>query len=251
MAAVTALTSLLAVDAGLPVGRAVLVTAAVFTGQLTIGWSNDLIDSQRDRLVERADKPLATGALPARTVRAALVAALVACVVLSLSCGWRSGLTHLVLGVGAGWAYNLGLKRTSWSWLPYAVAFGTLPAVGWLALQPPRLPPWWLMAGGALLGVGAHLVNVLPDLEDDAATGVRGLPHRLGRHRCQLLATVVLLAASSVVVLGPGTWPGGWSWTGLAVTAALAAVGLRWSGSVAFRATVAIAAVDVALLIAR
>src|SRR3712207_7375206 len=33
------------------------------------------------------------------------------------------------------------------------------------------------------LGVGAHLLNVLPDLEDDAATGVRGLPHVLGPRR--------------------------------------------------------------------
>lgn len=247
----TTLTALLAVDAVAPLGRAVLVTAAVFAGQLSIGWSNDLIDSGRDRLVERTDKPLATGALPAHTVRLAVAAALLACVVLSLLCGWRSGLTHLLLGVGGGWAYNLRLKRTTWSWLPYAIAFGTLPAVVWLALQPARLPPWWLMAGGALLGVGAHLVNAIPDLDDDVATGVRGLPHRLGRRRSQVLATVVLLAASTVVVLGPGSRPAAWSWIGLAVTAGLAGVGLRRSGAVAFRATVAIAAVDVVMLIAR
>ncbi len=250
-AAVTTLTALLAVAAGLPAGRAALVTAAVFTGQLSIGWSNDLIDEPRDRRVRRADKPLAAGDLSARTVRAALAAAVAACVVLSLLCGWRSGLTHLVLGVGSGWSYNLGLKRTAVSWLPYAAAFGTLPAVVQLAGQPGRLPPGWLMAGGALLGIAAHLVNALPDLADDAATGVRGLPHRLGQRVSQVLATAVLLAASTVVVLGPGGWPPLWSWAALAVTAVLAGVGLRWSGAVAFRATVAIAAVDVALLITR
>lgn len=250
-AAVTALTALLAVDAGHSAGRALLVTAAVFSGQLSIGWSNDLIDAGRDRVVERGDKPIATGELPARAVQVAVVAALLTSVILSLACGWRSGVTHLLLGVGAGWAYNLGFKRTVWSWLPYAVAFGTLPAVVWLALQPPRLGPWWLMAGGALFGVGAHVVNALPDLDDDAATGVRGLPHRLGRSRSQALACGVLLAASAVVVLGPGAWPPAWSWVGLAVTAALAGVSLRWTGVIAFRATVAIAAVDVAMLIAR
>ncbi|MDX6296275.1 MAG: hypothetical protein QOI51_132 [Nocardioidaceae bacterium] len=245
------MTALLAVDAGHPFGTGVLVTSAVFTGQLSIGWSNDLIDVGRDRMVHRADKPLATGALQQSTLRVALSAAVVACVVLSLLCGLSSGLTHLVLGVGSGWAYNLGLKRTLMSWLPYAVAFGTLPAVVWLALDPPVLPPAWLMAGGALLGVGAHLVNVLPDLSDDAATGVRGLPHWLGRSRAQALASVVLVAASSVVVFGPGSAPPVWTLVALAVTIGLACVGLRWSGGAAFRATIAIAAVDVLLMIAR
>ncbi len=250
-AAVTTLTALLAVDARLSLGTGILVTSAVFTGQLTIGWSNDLLDARRDRTVHRADKPLATGALAESTVRIALGLAVVACVVLSLLCGLRSGLTHLVLGVGSGWAYNLGIKRTVWSWVPYALAFGSLPAVVFLADDPPRLPPIWLMTAGALLGIGAHVVNVLPDIVDDTATGVRGLPHRLGKRKAQLVATCILVAASAVVVLGPGTAPPAWAWLALVVTVALACVGLRWMGKVAFRATIAIAAIDVVLIIAR
>ena len=49
------------------------------------------------------------------------------------------GSVHLV-SVASGWAYNLGLKSTAWSWAPYAVAFGALPAVVSLA-DDPRLPP--------------------------------------------------------------------------------------------------------------
>ena len=56
--------------------------------------------------------------------------------------------------------------------------------------------------GAALLGVGAHLLNVLPDLDDDAATGVRGLPHRLGPRRIAPVAAAVLVAASIVVLVG-------------------------------------------------
>jgi 4-hydroxybenzoate polyprenyltransferase len=250
-AAVTALTALLAVDAGHPSGTAVLVTSAVFTGQLSIGWSNDLVDAGRDQMVQRTDKPLAGGALGAGLVRVSVGVVLVACVVLSLLCGLRAGSTHLLLGVGSGWAYNLGLKRTVLSWLPYAVAFGTLPAVVWLALDPPILPPWWLMAAAGLLGVGAHLVNVVPDLEADEATGVRGFPHRLGRSRALRVATAVLVVASAVVTLGPGWWPAAWAWAALGLTMGLAALALWRSGRLAFRATVAIAAVDVLMLIAR
>lgn len=248
-AAVTLLSGLLALRLGHDAATLTLVVAAVFTGQLTIGWSNDLVDMSRDRAVGRADKPLATGRVTTRTVHVALTVAAVACVVLSLALGPAAGLVHLGL-VGCGVAYNLVLKRTVLSWLPYAVAFGLLPAVVSLALDPPEWPPAWMIAAGALLGVGAHLVNVLPDLHDDAATGVRGLPHRLGAERARVTAVVVLTVASVLVVLGPGR-PPAWAWAGLAVVAVLAGVALRGRGTTPFRAAMAIALVDVVLLVLR
>jgi 4-hydroxybenzoate polyprenyltransferase len=69
--------------------------AAVLTGQLSIGWSNDLVDAPRDRAVGRTDKPLATGALDERLVRVACVVAVLATVPLSLLCGVVAGLVHL------------------------------------------------------------------------------------------------------------------------------------------------------------
>lgn len=249
--AVTAVTALLAVGAGAGPGTVILVTAAVFTGQLSIGWSNDLIDAARDRSVARADKPLATGDLALTTVRSAVGVALAACVALSLLCGLWSALTHLVLGVGSGWAYNLWLKRSRWSWAPYALAFGSLPAVVSLAVRSTDLPPVWLMVAGALLGVGAHLANALPDLADDAATGVRALPHWLGRRWSQRGATAALVAASLVAALGPGLDLPLWCWAGLVIVGVLAAIGLRQDGRGAFHATIAIAAVDVVMLTAR
>ncbi len=247
--AVTALSGLLAVRLGHDTATLALVVAAVFTGQLTIGWSNDLIDASRDRAVGRTDKPLATGRVSAGAVRLALAIAAVVCVALSLAMGPVAGLLHLVL-VGCGLAYNLALKRTVFSWLPYAIAFGLLPAVVSLALDPPEWPPGWMVAAGALLGVGAHLVNVLPDLEDDAATGVRGLPHRLGALRARVTAVVVLAAASLLVVVGPGR-PPAWAWAGLIVVGVFVVVGLRGRGSTPFRAAMAIALVDVVLLVLR
>ena len=178
--AVTALTALLAIAAGHDLRSGLLVTAAVATGQLSIGWSNDLIDAARDRKVGRPDKPIARGEISVGLVQRAVAVALFLCVVLSLACGLAAAAVHLVLGVGSGWAYNLYFKRTLWSALPYAVAFGTLPAVVTLALPDPEWPAPWTFLAGALLGVGAHLLNALPDLADDASTGVHALPHRLG-----------------------------------------------------------------------
>jgi 4-hydroxybenzoate polyprenyltransferase len=137
--AVTVLAGLLGVAVGLGPADLALVVAAVLAGQLSIGWSNDLIDAQRDRAVGRTDKPLATGALDERVVRVACALAVVATVPLSLLTGVVAGLTQL-LTVASGWAYNLGLKSTVWSWAPYAVAGRDARR-----RSPPRCwsrPPW-------------------------------------------------------------------------------------------------------------
>src|SRR6476659_661201 len=207
--AVTAISAGLAALAGLSPARGALLVAAVFAGQLSIGWSNDAIDAARDRATQRSDKPVAQGAVSTRTVAVAAGVALLVAVLLSLALGWQPGLASLT-DVACGWLYNLGLKATAFSFLPYAIAFGVLPAVATLSSPQPSWPAPWAMTAGALFGVSAHLANVLPDLDDDVGTGVRGLPHRLGA-RATAVACPVLLGAASLVILA-GTAGGSGSW---------------------------------------
>ncbi|MEU6404008.1 UbiA family prenyltransferase [Streptomyces sp. NPDC046985] len=248
--AVGAIAGLLALRSDLRPLDGVTVTAAVLTGQLTIGWGNDLRDLSRDRAVGRTDKPLVTGALPVSWVVRALVVTALACLVLSALVGWRGALVNIVLGAGAGHAYNLALKATWWSWAPYASAFGTLPSVVTLAGPDPAWAPLWTTGAGAALGVGAHLLNTLPDLAGDERVGVRGLPHRLGRRSSRVLAVLLLAAASLLAVLGPAGVPPSWAWAGLALVAALALVASLGQGRTPFRAAVGIALLDVVLLVA-
>lgn len=251
--AVTAFAATLAVGVGSPVLTTLGVLLAVLAGQLSVGWSNDWIDAARDVVVGRTDKPVATGAVSVATVRRAALVAAAACVVLSFALGWRAGLTH-VAAVVVAWAYNARLKATAASWVPYAVSFGLLVCAVTLALPGPDVPPGWAVAAAALLGVGAHLANVLPDLEDDVATGVRGIGHRLGRTRTGLLAPVVLVGATGLVVAGPAGSPGPGAWVGAGLATALAVtavvVALRRTRSrVPFTAAIGVAAVDVVLLV--
>lgn len=246
--AVGVLAGALAGSAGLSVGRICLVVAAVVAGQLSVGWSNDLIDRSRDRQVGRTDKPLATGALSLSLTRSACTAALSATVVLSLLCGVVPGLIHLAC-VAAAWAYNLGLKATAFSWLPFALAFGGLTVFVVMAEPGAGLPPLWLPVAGALLGVGAHLANTLPDLADDERTGVRGLPHRIGERRARTLAVVVLCAASVVTAVGSGSVPVGLLAVVLCGVAALAAVALLARGRTPFRAAIGIALADAVMMV--
>ncbi len=139
------------------------------------------------------------------TVRAAALAALAACVPLSLLSGWRAAVVHLV-AVGSAWAYNAGVKATVLSPLPYAVSFGLLPAFVTLGLPAHPWPRPTLMGATALLGVGAHFVNTLADRDDDARSGIAGLPQRMSARAC-LFTGVVLLSACAVAIwaLGGGS----------------------------------------------
>lgn len=250
--AVTTFATVVALGAGVPAAAALVLAAAALAGQLSIGWSNDWLDAARDRAVARQDKPAAVGLVSVAAVRRAAFVALAVCVPLSLALGWRAGALHLA-AVASAWAYNLRLKSTAWSWLPYAFSFGTLPSVATLTLPGHPWAPAWATGAGALLGVGAHLANVVPDLLDDRATGIVGLAHRIGRTATGLAAAATLLAATVLVVLGPSTGPRPWSWAGLAAAVALTAVATtatltRPASRLPFTASIAVAGVDVALL---
>ncbi|MEV4334656.1 UbiA family prenyltransferase [Streptomyces sp. NPDC049597] len=252
--AVTAFATALAAAAGRGPAGTAAVAAAVLAGQLSIGWCNDAVDAHRDRRCGRRDKPLATRELSQRTVAVAAGTALALCVPLSLLSGAAAGAAHLGM-VATGWAYNLWLKHTVLSPLPYAVAFGSLPAFVTLGLPLPSWPAWWAVAAGALLGVGAHVVNVYPDIEDDLAAGVRGLPQLLGRTVCRWVSPFVMWAAMVVLVVGPPGRAGVLTWVPAAAAGIVAVGGTavpsanrsRWP----FRAAIAVAGMAVAQLVLR
>lgn len=253
--AVTAVAGLLAFAAGHPPGSAALVTATVAASQLAVGWTNDAVDAPRDAAVGRAGKPVAAGVISRRTVALAAGSAAVASILLALTFPPPAAAVA-VAGLASGLAYDWPLKLTALSVLPYAVSFAALPA--FVVLAVPATPPLWLVAAGGLLGAGAHFANVLPDLADDAASGVRGLPHRLGGTGSAVAATGLLLAATAVLVVGPAGPPAGLGLAALLV--AVVAVPAGWYAgrrassagrrpTALFRTFQAVALCNVALLV--
>ncbi|SCL40104.1 4-hydroxybenzoate polyprenyltransferase [Micromonospora pallida] len=257
-AVVTAVAGLLAWGVGHTPAGIASVVATVLASQLAVGWSNDRFDADRDEQVGRADKPIVTGTVSRRTLGTGAVLAALAAPLLALTTNPTAALCATV-GLISALLYNRPLKSTPVSVLPYAVSFGALPAFVVLALPEAPVPPAWLVAAGALLGAGAHFANVLPDLADDARTGVRGLPHRLGTTGSAVAAAGLLLAATVTLVLGPAGPP---SWAGLSAVATAAVVPpVSWYGGRraaragtrpvgAFRAVILVALIDVALLVA-
>jgi protoheme IX farnesyltransferase len=244
-AAVTVVAGLLALAVGHGPGGTALVTATVAASQLATGWCNDAVDAARDAAVGRTGKPVAAGTLTRRRVAVAAGLAAGAAVLLAFGTGPLPA-AIATLGLVSALAYNWPVKRTMFSPLPYAVSFAALPA--FVVVAAGVRVPWWLVAAGGLLGTGAHFANVLPDLADDAATGVYGLPHRLGARGSAVVAAGLLLAATVVLVAGP---PGPPSWVGMAALG-VAAVALPagWYAGSVFRAFLVVALLDVGLLLA-
>lgn len=197
--AVTTFAAVFARSAGMSTARAALVAAAILAGQLSVGWGNDYVDRDRDTSTGRSDKPIATGVVPARAVGAAAVTAALGCVALSFALGVVPGVLH-VLAVASAWSYNAGIKATAASPLPYAVSFGLLPAIVATALPGTPAPRPAVVAAGSLLGVAAHFANTVRDEDVDAATGVRGLPQRIGP-RSSVLVTALLVGAVAGLLL--------------------------------------------------
>lgn len=213
--AVTLLAWMLGVAVGLGPADVALVVAAVLTGQLSIGWSNDLVDAARDRSHDRTGKPIAQGYVEPGTVWFATACGVLLVVPLSISHGLAAGIAHLAL-LGVALLTNAGLlRRTRWSYLPWMASFAMWPAFlaygGWGGDGPETEPTILMTALAALLGIGVHLLTSLPGLVDDNKDGIRHFPLRLalrtGAPRL-LVISAVYTAAVTVAILMAGVTDG-------------------------------------------
>lgn len=173
-------------------GPAFVIAFGVFTGQLVVGWSNDLYDYHDDLMHNRQHKPLVSGLISRgyliNWVRIMVPFSFVANLLGPL--GFKGGLVY-IFGISMGVAYNFYFKFNVFSWLPYALAFAALPSC--IAISKDINPPVWMWLGGALFGSAAHFINVIKDMDQDRASGIGGLPQRLGK-RNSIVTAVVLIA---------------------------------------------------------
>jgi 4-hydroxybenzoate polyprenyltransferase len=160
-----------------------------------------------------------------------------------------------VTGALVGATYNVWLKHTALSWLPFALGVSIIPAFAWSTVS--SVPPTPILTlslislpGGAALA----LQNSLADRALDLQSGMRSAAVRLGeRTAFGLLALLHLVTLTALLAFAPGNT----SPTTLAVAALLLAIGVacsatrsRWArqrGWEISAAALAVAALSVAL----
>lgn len=174
--------------------------------QLGIGAVNDVIDAPRDAGL-KPGKPIPAGLVSRRS--AGLIAIGVFALGLALAVPGGPPVVGLaVVVIAIGLAYDLRLKGTAWSWLPFAVGIPILPVFGWLGatgILPTTfalLVPVAIVAGAALA-----IANALADVERDRAAGTRSIATALGPARAWaiqagLIVAVLAIAVVSAAVLG-------------------------------------------------
>lgn len=176
-----------------------MIAAVMLAAQFSISALNEWADADADAgALRRRPIPLGLISRPSALIAALALGGLAIAACLAAGRGWIS-LLLLAIGLGCGWLYDLLLKRTIFSFVPFAIAFPLLYVwVGVLADRPAgALLPFFLV--GAPLGIAIHLADSLPDLESDARSGLRGLATTLGRRRA-VLATQAALLLSSLLV---------------------------------------------------
>ncbi len=179
-------------------GPALLIAIGVLLGQLIVGWTNDLHDYADDLKHNRIAKPLVSGLITPNQLRTAIFAVTPLAVLVNLfgPLGLKGGAVYL-LGIAFGLAYNFYFKYTPLSPLPYVFAFAALPASIVIAVD--ETPPLWMMAAGSLLGVAAHIANVLKDFDEDGLSGIRSFPRIIGE-KASRAAIAVILVANTVLL---------------------------------------------------
>jgi 4-hydroxybenzoate polyprenyltransferase len=180
-------------------GPAFVIAFGVFTGQLVVGWSNDLYDYQDDLRHDRQNKPLVAQSISKETLQRWLRFMVPFSFIANLlgPLGIKGGLVYM-LGIACGVAYNFYFKFSPLSPLPYAIAFAVLPSS--IAISKEITPPTWMWLGSALFGMAAHFINVIKDMKEDQISEIRGLPQILGAKK-SILVALALIALGIALLL--------------------------------------------------
>jgi 4-hydroxybenzoate polyprenyltransferase len=179
-------------------GPAYVIAFTVFTGQLVVGWSNDLYDFADDQRHGRSNKPLVSGLISKEYLRKWLIFMVPFSFVVNIlgPLGIKGGLLYW-LGIGCGVAYNFYFKFNVLSPLPFAIAFAALPSC--IAISKSITPPVWMWLGGAILGCAAHFINVIKDMDQDRESEIRGLPQRVGKSGSIAIAGALIAIAVLII----------------------------------------------------
>jgi len=210
-------------------GLALRVGLLMLFAQLSIGITNDLADLAADR-ISKAYKPLVRRAVDRRGAAAAAALLAVAALTLGASLG-GAALGATALGLGAGIAYDLGLKHSVVAVLAWWAGFSALPLLAFAAASRLRPDLWWEVPLAGMLALLLLCANALPDIEGDRAAGTRSLPVHLGEPATRRLALATGAAlGGSVATLAAALGQGPTTVAAAALVAAVAVVSLGLPG---------------------
>ncbi|HEX9096657.1 MAG TPA: UbiA family prenyltransferase [Candidatus Dormibacteraeota bacterium] len=177
------------------------IGAIMLLVQFSISALNEWADADLDRQAGRP-RPIPLGMIsPATALTVAVLCAVGAFLLSTLAQFGTLALLLVGIGLACGWAYDLRLKGTPLSFLPFAIAFPLMPFwIGLLAGRPASALGI-LFLGGSPLATAIHLADAIPDRDRDRGAGLRTLAVALGQPGAELVAVGSLLVGSVVSIV--------------------------------------------------
>jgi 4-hydroxybenzoate polyprenyltransferase len=177
------------------------IAAIMLLVQFSISALNEWADRDLDRRSGR-QRPIPLGLIsPSAALSVAVVCALGAFLASALSDLGPFPLLLVGVGLACGWAYDLRLKPTPFSFLPFAIAFPLMPFWIGIITGRPASSLQVLFLGGSPLATAIHLADAIPDREKDLAAGLRTLAVALGRPLAEMAAVGLLLIGTLVSIV--------------------------------------------------
>lgn len=228
-----AIVAAIAAVAGAPAAMVAVLGFAMLLLQFAIGAANDWADAPADATANPA-KPIPAGVIRRRTV--ARLAGLLG--VAGLGLAWSAGsvaFTVAVAGLAVGLAYDLRLKGTRWSWVPYAIGIPLLPVFAWGGATGGLPGPFLVLVPlAAVAGAALAVANALADLERDRAAGTETVATSLGAAGARRIGAALMLIAVAAAVASAVALGGPSGWVAVVVAGGILALGgvlVGWGGS--------------------
>jgi 4-hydroxybenzoate polyprenyltransferase len=181
------------------------VIATVFFEQAFIGIHNDYIDHPLDAKYNK-NKAITDGWVKPQFAYWSFIACFILASItatiasfFALSGFWTIVYAH---GVGLlGIFYNLYLKHTPLSLLPYILGFPSVPTFVWLTIGGFNIIYLWIIPFIVFIGLPAHLANELPDYQNDKKHNKNNLAVALGEKFSTILYWAGLFLAMILIVV--------------------------------------------------
>ena len=177
---------------------ALKLTGLMLPIQFAIGVMNDVADVRADS-PSKPYKPLVRGLISRGA--AALLGVLLALIGLGVAATINvQTLLFALGGLAAGLSYDLGLRRTVCSFVPWWAGMSFVPLAAYAAADRLSTHLLTLLPLSLLVALALHCANSLPDVSIDRAAGRRSLPVILGERASHVMSVGALIVAGFVAI---------------------------------------------------
>ncbi|NHK32233.1 MAG: hypothetical protein FK730_12825 [Asgard group archaeon] len=188
-----------------PKGAFVLMVLTIFFQEAFTGGQNDYLDQDMDKLYGK-NKAIPIGLINRDAAFWVIVANYFIFTGLSIGLGHYVNIGYwVVLYIQAAnfvcMIYNIVVKDTPFSLIPFLIAFPAAPILVWLCFGGFNLIQLWYIPMILCISISGHIANELPDFEKDKENNNRNFVVFIGKKIATIIYLIVALLTEMIVII--------------------------------------------------